>query len=71
MGLATVYPIVSKASLQYLNKQNGFAPVHDKSDPELISRLFGMSKKAFKKAIGGLYKQKIISIEKDGIRLIE
>ncbi len=61
----------AKIILQYLNKQNGFAPVHDKSDPELISRLFGMSKNAFKKTIGGLYKQKIISIEKDGIRLIE
>ena len=61
----------AKIILQYLNKQNGFAPVHDKSDPQLISRLFGMSKKAFKKAIGGLYKQRIITIEKDGIRLIE
>ena len=55
----------------YLKNQNSFAPVHDKSDPQLISKLFGMSKGAFKKAIGGLYKQKIISIEKDGIRLIE
>ena len=55
----------------HLKNQNGFAPVHDKSDPQLISKLFGMSKGAFKKAIGGLYKQKIISIEKDGIRLIE
>lgn len=61
----------AKIILIYLNKQNGFAPVHDKSDPKLISRLFGMSKGAFKKAIGGLYKQRIISIEKDGIRLIE
>ena len=55
----------------YLRKHNGFAPVHDKSDPELITELFGMSKKAFKKAIGGLYKQRIISIESDGIRLLE
>ncbi len=55
----------------YLRKHNGFAPVHDKSDPELISELFGMSKKAFKKAIGALYKQRIITIESDGIRLIE
>ncbi|MCP4074798.1 MAG: GntR family transcriptional regulator [Gammaproteobacteria bacterium] len=61
----------AKIILQYLNKQNGFAPVHDKSDPQLISRLFGMSKKAFKRAIGGLYKQRVITIEKDGIRLIE
>ena len=55
----------------YLRNQNGFAPVNDKSNPQLISKLFGMSKGAFKKAIGGLYKQRIISIEKDGIRLIE
>jgi predicted RNA-binding protein (virulence factor B family) len=57
--------------LNYLKKQNGFAPVHDKSDPKLISDLFGMSKGAFKKAIGGLYKQRIISIDKEGIRLLE
>lgn len=55
----------------YLRKHDGFAPVHDKSDPALISELFGMSKKAFKKAIGGLYKQRVISIESDGIRLLE
>ena len=57
--------------LNYLKKQNGFAPVHDKTDPQLISKLFGMSKSAFKKAIGSLYKQQIINIGKDGIRLIE
>jgi len=57
--------------LDYLKTQNGFAGVHDKSDPKLISKLFGMSKSAFKKAIGGLYKQHIISIKKDGIRLLE
>lgn len=56
--------------VNYLKKQDGFAPVHDKSDPKLIAELFGMSKAAFKKAIGGLYKQRVISIEKDGIRLL-
>ena len=61
----------AKIILNYLQKQDGFAPVHDKSDPQLISDLFGMSKAAFKKAIGGLYKQRIISIEKGGIRLIQ
>ncbi|MBW1679262.1 MAG: GntR family transcriptional regulator [Deltaproteobacteria bacterium] len=55
----------------YLKNQNGFAPVHDKSDPKLISELFGMSKGEFKKTIGGLYKQRVISIKKDGIRLIK
>ena len=57
--------------LNYLRKEKGFAAVNDKSDPQLITDLFGMSKKAFKKAIGGLYKQRIIVIEKDGIRLLE
>ncbi|MDT8453305.1 MAG: S1-like domain-containing RNA-binding protein [Gammaproteobacteria bacterium] len=61
----------SEIILNYLKRQNGFAPVHDKSDPKLISDLFGMSKGAFKKAIGGLYKQRVISIEKDGIRLLD
>ncbi len=61
----------AKIILNYLNKKEGFAPVHDKSDPKLISELFGMSKGSFKKTIGGLYKQRVISIEKDGIRLVK
>ncbi len=61
----------AKIILNYLVKENGFAPVHDKSDPQLISKLFGMSKGAFKKAIGSLYKKRIITIEKEGIRLVE
>ncbi len=56
--------------LSYLKNNSGFAPVHDKSEPQLISELFAMSKGAFKKAIGSLYKQRIISIESDGIRLL-
>ncbi len=56
---------------QYLQKQGGFAAVHDKTDPAEISRLFGISKNAFKKALGGLYKQRVIDICKDGIRLID
>lgn len=56
---------------RYLREHDGFAPVHDKSDPEQIRSLFGMSKGAFKKAIGGLYKARIISLEKNGIRLLE
>ena len=61
----------SEIIMTYLENQNGFAPVHDKSDPKVIADLFGMSKGAFKKAIGGLYKQRVIAIEKDGIRLLE
>jgi predicted RNA-binding protein (virulence factor B family) len=55
----------------YLRQQKGFAPLHDKTNAQLITDLFGMSKGAFKKAIGNLYKQRIITIEKDGIRLVE
>ncbi|EMI21144.1 RNA binding S1 domain protein [Rhodopirellula maiorica SM1] len=54
----------------YLRDHNGFAPVHDKSAPAEISELFGMSKGQFKKTIGALYKQRLITIEKDGIRLV-
>lgn len=57
--------------LNHLKKENGFIAVHDKSDPKLISNLFGLSKASFKKTIGRLYKRKIITIEKDGIRLLE
>ena len=57
--------------LNYLQEQRGFAALHDKSDPQLIAEIFGMSKGAFKKAIGALYKQRIIRIEKDGIYLLD
>lgn len=55
--------------LETLKRQGGFLEVHDKSDPEVIYPLFRCSKKAFKQAVGSLYKQHIISIEKNGIRL--
>jgi len=55
--------------LESLKAQNGYIAVHDKSDPELIYALFRCSKKAFKQAIGTLYKQHLITIEKEGIRL--
>lgn len=54
----------------YLTEHDGYAAAHDKSSPEQISELFGMSKGQFKKAIGALYKQRIIAIEDDGIRLL-
>lgn len=56
--------------LARLQKQGGFLPVGDKSSPETIYQLFAMSKGTFKKAIGALYKQGVIAIEKEGIRLV-
>ncbi len=56
--------------LARLQKQGGFLPVGDKSSPELIYSQFSMSKGTFKKAIGGLFKQGLITIEEGGIRLV-
>jgi len=56
--------------LEKLKAANGFLPVCDKSDPETIYREFQISKKNFKKAIGTLYKNRLITIEENGIRLI-
>lgn len=57
--------------LRLLKENNGYLPYYDKSDPEEIYSFFGMSKKTFKMTIGNLYKQRIISFEKTGIKLIE
>ncbi|MCK5492014.1 MAG: GntR family transcriptional regulator [Candidatus Omnitrophica bacterium] len=54
-----------------LKVEGGFIGVNDKSSPEAIYDMFGMSKKIYKKAIGSLYKKKTISIEDEGIRLKE
>jgi predicted RNA-binding protein (virulence factor B family) len=61
---------VSQAVLDKLNENDGFIEITDKSSPELISKMFGVSKKTYKKAIGALYKRKHIILEKNGIRLI-
>lgn len=61
---------VARRVLESLSLQGGYLPVHDKSDPEEIYSLFHCSKKAFKQAIGMLYKQKRILIEEEGIRTL-
>jgi predicted RNA-binding protein (virulence factor B family) len=53
-----------------LRENNGVLPVSDKSDPAVISNLFGVSKGNFKKAIGALYKQGQIVIHADRIELV-
>lgn len=55
--------------LEKLKSENGFLPVHDKSSPDEIKSLFSMSKKEFKRTIGGLYKQGLITISDNGIQL--
>lgn len=56
--------------LQHLVKEGGFLPYHDKSDAEDIKNKFQLSKNAYKRAIGKLYKNGTITIGDDGIRLI-
>lgn len=55
--------------LDHLRKNDGFSPLHDKSSPELIQRILGVSKKTFKATVGNLMKNGKLVIEKDGIRL--
>ncbi|AJF06083.1 CvfB family protein [Geoalkalibacter subterraneus] len=47
----------------------GFLPLHDQSSPQEIFQRLGMSKKVFKKAVGGLYKEGRVELARDGIRL--
>ncbi len=49
----------------------GFLPVHDKSSPDEIKSLLGMSKKVFKQAVGGLYRDKKITIKNNGIYICD
>lgn len=60
----------SRLIVHKLEENGGFLAVTDKSSPEEISLQFGISKKAFKKSLGALYKNRIIEIRPDGIKLI-
>ncbi|MCD4791077.1 MAG: GntR family transcriptional regulator, partial [Bacteroidales bacterium] len=56
--------------LSVLKENNGFLDLTDKSAPEDIKHKLGLSKKAFKKGLGNLYKQKIVELNEDGIKLL-
>lgn len=56
--------------LEYVKQKGGFVPLSAKSSPEEIYNIFKTSKKNFKMAIGNLYKQRLITIEDDGIRVV-
>ncbi|WP_262964995.1 CvfB family protein [Methylobacter psychrophilus] len=56
--------------LNKLKENNGALMLSDKSPPEAIYSAFGVSKKVFKQAIGALYKKQLISIDKNGIKLV-
>ena len=68
-GYANVEPNAERI-LEKLKTNNGFLDVTDKSDSNYVMYQLEMSKKTFKKAVGALYRQKIIRIEDDGIYLV-
>ena len=57
--------------LNHLRTNGGFSALGDKSPAEEIYALFGVSKKVFKKAVGDLYRRRLITIENEGIRVNE
>lgn len=57
--------------LSVLKNQGGYIALTDKSEPNEIYATFAVSKKVFKQSLGGLYKQRKISIEENGIRLLD
>jgi uncharacterized protein len=61
----------AEAIMEALEDNKGFIELTDRSSPEAIKETFQMSKKSFKKAIGSLYKQKLITIKEDGIQLLQ
>ena len=54
----------------YLIAHGGSCPYGDGTSPETIREVFGVSKKAFKRALGDLYKRRVISMDEDGIHLV-
>lgn len=68
-GFGRAKPLAERI-IAALENSGGFLELDDKSPPEEIQRVFGTSKKAFKQALGGLYKNRRILLEKPGIRLV-
>ena len=67
-GYQSIEPNADRV-MKVLKENEGFLPLHDKSDPEKIQKTLQMSKKNFKKAIGTLYKKRLIVLEPKGVRL--
>jgi predicted RNA-binding protein (virulence factor B family) len=55
--------------MKALIDHDGFLPLHDKSPAEDIQEMLGLSKKLFKKGVGALYKEGLIELPGDGVRL--
>jgi len=62
---------LGKVILNKLKQNNGFIAINDKSSPEMVYSSLGVSKKLFKKALGGLYKKRLIEFKDDGTKLLD
>ena len=60
----------SQTLLEHLQRNGGRTSLCDKTPAEEIYALFGVSKKVFKKAVGDLYKRRLIALSDDGLRLL-
>ena len=58
------------ALTDYLIAHDGQCPYGDKTDPETIKQVFGVSKKTFKRAVSDLYRRRIITIGEEGIKMV-
>ncbi|MBO7116366.1 MAG: GntR family transcriptional regulator [Prevotella sp.] len=56
--------------LRYLQENGGFCDLGDKSPSDDIAQRFGVSKKIYKKAVGDLYRRRLITISDEGITLV-
>ena len=57
--------------LELLKEKGGSLPLTDKTNPDIIYNMFGVSKKKYKMALGGIYKKKLITIDDAGIHLVK
>lgn len=67
----TLVPDFSTELLQYIKDNGGYTALNDKSDAQLIYDTFGVSKKIFKKAVGDLYKKRLITLTEKGIEVVK
>ena len=71
VGHRSADPIQDQILEKLRAADDGFLPINDKTPAEDIYEWFGVSKKKFKIALGGLYKKRVITVESDGIRLVK
>lgn len=64
-------PELEEKILSALRRAGGFLELTDKAAAEFVYERFGVSKKKFKIALGGLYKKRLVRIDDDGVRLVE